>query len=343
MLEFDVAEVIDYDYTYSYIDPLTNPGSTNNLFAIKCRSCGTYFNLDPFLAKPSDMNMKRIPLIGEYVLIYRTYNQNASNTNRRFQAWYYLTTIDLQSNTNANILPGISKNLSQDEIDKIKPGKTFKLSDQSISPLQPYEGDSIIEGRFSNSLRFGSTVNLHGNSKHYTIPTPWDGSNGKQGDPIIILSNGRKNYPRKRFVSEDIQNDASSLYLTSTQKLPKLTLNTDIKTGESVSAFNKSQFIGVADRIILKSKTDSIILDSLKSIEINTPLLSVGISRNKENGLHSTETKDILNTILDIIKYGLIAGDSPVTINPALRGIFEQQLSDSFNTIDNKLIKQDKS
>jgi hypothetical protein len=275
---------------------------------------------------PANANIKQIPVIGENVLIFQGYNQKSSFLKREIR-WYYLSVINIQSNINNNILSVNSSEFTPDPL----------FTDTPISPLQPFKGDVLIEGRWGNTIRLGST---QPNSSEYSIQPKW---NGTTNNPIIILSNGQQTNAGKLFTIENIDIDASSLYLTSTQKLPELILNTDIKTGESVSAFNKSQFIGVADRIILKSKTDSIILDSLKSIEINTPLLSVGINSNKENGLHSTETKDILNTIIDIIKYGLIAGDTPVTINPALRSIFEQQLSDSFSTIDNKTIKQDKS
>lgn len=355
-IEFDVAEVLEFDYTYQYVDPSTNPNAANNLFAIRCRSCGSYFNLDPFIAKPSDINIKRIPLVGEYVLIYRTYNQNATNENRKNQSWYYLSTIDLQSNIHANILPGISKRQSQSEIDSSTPGKTFKLSDRAISPLQPYEGDLLLEGRFGNSIRFGSTVDLNGNMDRYTVNVPWKGS-AKQGDPIIILSNGRKNLPRfsSFYVSENIETDASTLYLTSTQKLPNFKLNNILRTKDvdSESSFNASQFIGVADRIILKSKSDIIVLDTKKSIEINTPYLSIGVKdiEQKEFGLHSTQVKSILKTLIDMIKMGgLVAGDTPVTINPLLKSYFqpkldepwEDQQSGTGQKIDNVNILHDK-
>jgi hypothetical protein len=38
----------------------------------------------------------------------------------------------------------------------------------------------------------------------------------------------------------------------------------------SESAYKKSQLVGVADRIILKSKTDIVVLDSPKAIVLNT-------------------------------------------------------------------------
>jgi hypothetical protein len=70
-IQFDVAEVLEYDYTYRYVDPAQPDGNVNKLFALRVKSCNSYFNEKPFIARPINMNMKRIPLVGEFVLIYR--------------------------------------------------------------------------------------------------------------------------------------------------------------------------------------------------------------------------------------------------------------------------------
>lgn len=340
-IQFDVAEVLEYDKTYQYIDPNDPDSNTDKLFAIKVRSCTEYFNKKPFIAKPSNINIKQIPLVGEFVLIYKTFNQ-VSTADKWRESWYYITAVDIQSSVHANLLPGLSGGKTQEEIDNTKPGKTFDF--RIVSPLQPYEGDFLLEGRWGNSIRFSSTVDLNGTQSHYHVNVPWKGS-ANQGDPIIILSNGRKSKSNKKFVVEDIQTDDSSLYLTSTQKLNSLRLNNTIRTSDAETAFNRSQLIGTADRIILKSKSDIIVLDSKSTVEINTPLLSIGQKANslKEYGLHSEQVKDLFDTIIDILNFGLIAGGTPVTVNPALKGFFDSQIQLAKSNIDNKLIKQDKA
>ncbi len=341
-IQFDVAEVLEYDKTYQYFDPEDTESNTDKLFAITVRSCSDYFDKKPFIARPGSSNIKQIPLVGEIVLIYKTFNQ-ASNSTKRRESWYYLTPIDIQSSIHANLLPGLSGGKSQEQIDKTKPGKTFKF--RIISPLQPYEGDLLVEGRWGNSIRFGSTVDLTGTQSHYNIPSPWKGSGGgdlEQGSPIIVLSNGRKNKPNKQFVVEDIQTDNSSLYLTSTQKLTKFRLNNAIRTSAGETSFNGSQFIGVADRITLKSKSDIIVLDSKTSIEVNTPLLSIGTKSDKEPGLHNEPVKELFTAIINILQTGLRAGSMPVIIDPAVLALYERTLN-SIDDIDNKQIKQDKA
>ena len=90
----------------------------------------------------------------------------------------------------------------------------------NIKPLLPYEGDTIIEGRFGNSIRFGST--------NISDKIPKENKNrwsneGNAGDPIIIIRNGQRtediNNKGWQHTLEDIDKDASSIYITSNQQL----------------------------------------------------------------------------------------------------------------------------
>ena len=312
-VEFDVAEVLEYDRTYNYIKPETGNSNVSELFALHVRLCSKYYNARSVLAKPSNMNIKQIPMVGEFVLLYKTFNQESTALHKR-ENWYYITSIDVQSSMNENMLPGLSSELQQQAIDNIKPGKNFTRT--AISPLQPYEGDLIIEGRWGNSIRFSSTIDLTGPQDHYNIPVPWKGANA-QGDPIIILSNGQKNLPQKQFVSEDIQTDNASLYLTSTQKIPNLLLGNAEKRNSlsciypNESEFAKSQFIGVADRIVLKAKTDVVVLDSPIGIILNTTgEVKLGNDEANESMVHGQVLLQILQKIINQLQSSVQIGDT---------------------------------
>jgi hypothetical protein len=58
-------------------------------------------------ARPSISMYLQIPLIGEHVLIFNAYNQETTLTNTGIQ-WYYFKPYAIQSNINANLVPGIS-------------------------------------------------------------------------------------------------------------------------------------------------------------------------------------------------------------------------------------------
>ena len=308
-IQWDVAEVLEYDYTYSYIFPDEGKVNTDNLFALKVKSCSTLFNNKFMIARPANNSIKRIPLVGELVLIYKTFNEQSSKFKRR-ESWYYVGTVDLQGSINENMLPGIAGEKTQDEIDKTKPGRTF--SRKPVAPLQPFEGDTIIEGRLGNSIRFGSTVNISTTDRsvsendtlvptyYYVEPTWKSPDNKTYGNPIIVLSNGRKELTNKQFIIEDPNIDASSLYLTSNQII-SLTLS---KPTTKNNSFTGSQFIGVADRLILSAKTDVIVLDSKKAIILNTlEDVRIGGDDADERLVHGEVLKEILDKIISHLLY----------------------------------------
>lgn len=312
-VEFDVAEVLQYDYTYQYI-PTGRPDTTvNNLFAVKVRSCSRLFNDEVLIVRPAEMYSKRIPLVGEFVLIYRTLNQESSATGKRRYQWYYISTVDLHSSINENRLPGISSDdATQTQIDAESPGYTFKS--KTVSPLQPYEGDYILEGRWGNSIRFGSTVTYE--EGLYSKIANWRGDTA--GDPIIILSNRKpeSNKLYKEFITEDLETDAASIYLTSTQRINNLILNNDplkIKPSE----YNKSQLIGSSDRIVLTTKSDSVVIDSRKDIQLlASNKIFIGNGKlGYEGVVQGTKLVSVLNYIISALNTGMQTSDgTPVTL-----------------------------
>jgi hypothetical protein len=305
---FHVAEVIDSkSNTYKYIGD--GPDKTSDkLFTITVQIVNRVTKeYESYACKPFNMNIKQIPLIGEHVLIFKAYNQETTLTKTGIE-WYYFSPYSIQSSINSNLLPGISYNtISEADAQKIKPGVNFEA--KSISPLQPYEGDLMIEGRWGNTLRFGSTTK----NEPGLINSSWHGAASTVGDPIIILSNGQINKPNKQFVVENIQTDNASIYLTSTQKIKQFKLQNKLKIGSSESAFSKPQLIGTADRIILTAKTDIVAIDSQKGIELDAPKINIGISDEKEPLLHSTATIELLKKLIQICQIGFVDSNGSVS------------------------------
>ena len=81
-------------------------------------------------------------------------------------------------------------------------------------------GDVIYQGRWGNSLRFGSTV------KTDSVDNNTWSETGENGDPITILRNGQDpNSSSEGWIpiTEDVNNDLASIWFTSTQKIPLTT------------------------------------------------------------------------------------------------------------------------
>ena len=326
------GEVIDINSdTYELTNTESN-SNINTLFTVKVliKENGNTRLID---AKPADINIKRIPIIGEVLIIIQLFNHTTSVDSRGYQ-WYYLNPIGIKSSINNNILSVNSTEFKPDS----------KFVESNVPLLQPYRGDLLIEGRYGNSIRFSNTVDT-ANSKYTNTPS-WSGNSlatGNNPSPIIILSNGRKIDSVKSFTVENIQTDASSLYLTSTQSFPSLKLHNDLSSkADNASSFSKSQFIGIADRIILKSKTDIIALDSNSTIELNSPLLIIGNKQDseKEWGLHSTEVIEMFNEFFYLITLGGLKDSTgmPIIADPA----FADKFLDIREKLENKKIRQDK-
>jgi hypothetical protein len=199
--------------------------------------------------------------------------------------FYYFQTVNLWNNVHHNALPNTLANSStnaqnyesteagvevqsDESINDINLGLTFQER-VGIRNLQPYEGDVLIEGRWGNTIRFGSTVND-------SIPlNPWSNS-GVNGEPITIIKNGQTETQDDPWVPqvENINTDKSSIYLTSNQTIPIGASNTDYSSytpsfGEvpsSPSSYNGSQVIVNSGRLLFNSKSDHILLSSARTI-----------------------------------------------------------------------------
>jgi hypothetical protein len=160
-------------------------------------------------------------------------------------------------------------------------GKFVERTD--IHPILPFTGDNIFEGRFGNSIRLGSTV-----KSNSLYQNNWS-TTGQEGDPITIIRNGQPpSSPDEGWLPtvENINNDLSSIYLTTTQRIP---INVSSKNYSGISAdqipsypisYKENQIILNSGRILFNSTTDSILLSSQKVISISANE-DIGISTRK--------------------------------------------------------------
>jgi hypothetical protein len=264
---------------------------------------GTSISSNSF-ALPYDAQLKTYPLINEIVLLFSLPSQNLGKYSSA-EKFFYQKPLNIWNHPHHDAYPNlpITNNSNQlndyqasGSIRRIEDGDTeIELNSSNpsqntfkekadIHPLIPFMGDSLMEGRYGQSIRFGSTAKSLSDYRNN-----WSES-GDNGDPILIIRNGQ---PEKLKddrgwipITEDLNKDLSSIYLTSYQKIPFNIANEDFfaydqnNTPEKPALFSSPQIILNSNRVVLNAKTDSILISGQKS---------VGLSSNKSINLEASQ------------------------------------------------------
>ena len=269
-------------------------GEWNGLGTIEYDSVSTP-NLFPNviwpLAKPVSPNTKALPLVNEIVYLISLPNTGIGQTTTNKIA-YYINTVSIWNHPHHNGYP-VNSNIpppsQQKDYDQSTLGSVRRVTDQSteiflgntfversnIHPLLPFEGDIIQEGRWGNSIRFGSTI------KTKELPSiglnNWSQGTSTSGDPITIIRNGQPSNvdPRGWLPTvENINTDLTSIYLTSTQTIPLNASSVSYfsypsNPPEDINKFSGPQLIYNSGRIVLNTNQDHLLLSSIKSVNLN--------------------------------------------------------------------------
>ena len=334
-------------------------------------------------AKPAFSNIKQFPLINEVVYLFSlplpTSQEEPDNAGN-----YYFTPINIWNSQHHNAVPnGLILNAEQapdysstraglvrrvqDEGTEIFLGDTFN-EEPNIHPLLPFEGDLIYEGRWSNSIRFSSTVTGSSND--------WSAT-GSNGDPITIIRNGQNpNIPTDGWVPtvENINGDLSSIYLTSTQKLPLQASSINYNSYSSSPPTTPNQFAGKqlilnSGRLVFNTTTDHLLLTSKKSINLNaiegvyldTPNVVLNSTSIKLGSKDATESlmlgdktvtllSDMLDQLISVVNdlgqlaaKPIVGGAAPDPKLIATTARAKIKLTNSKNKLNTLLSKQNKT
>lgn len=252
-------------------------------------------NSKTLVAKPLFPNLTNYPIENELVICVKAPSRYSQQVTSNLDN-YYFPPINMWNTNHLNALPNsiTNKPIQSDNIvhgdfeiengavniieDNLQPTDpkpasiTFPEKD-NIKPLLMFEGDVIYQGRWGNSIRFGSTYkNVTTNPK---FQNSWS-SVGDLGSPITIIRNGQKWTDQEYgFITEDINRDYSSVWLTSNQQLPNLSLAEETynyydKVITLPSLYTGAQAIITSGRIILNAKTDNVLISADKSIALNS-------------------------------------------------------------------------
>ena len=292
------------------------------------------------LATPLFPNLKNYPLVNEYVLIVRGPSNINPDIGSELKNFYvsitslwnsqHMNAVPISLNPDSYVAPSLNKSYTSIETGNVNrpptqnqsidlngnSGGTFEEKGD-IHPILSFAGDNIFEGRFGNSVRLGNTSKAGG-----IITNNWSaGNNTKNGDPITILKNGQPPSGSSEGylpITEDINNDPTSIYLTSTQKIPIEVASSKQDSGEgstvpfsnlsknppqSPKSYNAPQVILNSGRLLFNSTTDSIMMSSQKSI----------FAEARENiGIKSMGGNLTLQSDKGIVSLGGISSEQPI-------------------------------
>jgi hypothetical protein len=276
------------------------------------------------VAYPLRNDFKKLPLKNEIVLLISAPGNELDGSNLNVKT-YYDTIVNLWNHPNHAAFP--------DNIDKeLDLGKDIEeLTD--VNPMQPFPGDIILDGRQGQSLRltgFPSPKNEFVDSTNI-------------GKPLTILSNGQKQADNPYDpIIEDVNEDASSIYLTSDHLVPLSQVRDKTDSYGTNPApplanqYKGSQVVVNGGRLYFNAKEEGIFLNSNEYLELQSNYINVdgvkevsldaeliflgaGVAAAsqgvKEPVLLGNATLQTLNSLVEIVKGMANAMSKAITVD----------------------------
>jgi|TARA_R110000824_G_scaffold2627_4_gene12168 hypothetical protein len=281
-------------------------------------------------AKPLISNSKQFPLINEIVYLILAPNTSIGGFTQSQNA-YYVNVVSLWNHPHHNGFPSNPQTpppAQQKDYQQTQAGSVRRVTDQSteinlgntfiersnIHPLLPFEGDILQEGRWGNSIRFSSTIK---NTQTGQSQNNWS-LTGTSGDPITIIRNGQGNQTEEGWIpiTEEINNNDASIYLTSTQSIPLIASSINYfsyPSGSSPTVPNQytgKQVVLNSGRLMFNASEDHLLLSSAKSIglssagtvNIDTPTFTVQTDKIYLGSKNATEPLMLGNSTVDLLR-----------------------------------------
>lgn len=187
-------------------------------------------------AKPMFSAIKQYPLEGEFVLIFPGPGERMNDI-RQAPGYYYTPAYNLWNDSHHNAFPDLGdysqyiSDIRRSYLDSFETNQATNTTatgsttmplgpnfaeKSNVRSLRQFTGDVTVEGRWGNSIRFGSTSAVPRDAN------PWSRRGSAPGNPITIIRNGQgeqgNNVPWIPTV-ENINRDPSSIYLTQGQEI----------------------------------------------------------------------------------------------------------------------------
>lgn len=187
------------------------------------------------IARPLTNCLIQYPIPGEIVYLVAGPSRK-QNDARNSKDYYYLPAFSVWNSPHHNAMPdlgdvaattntadssyqqsstsGHTNNVGAPTKDQYVLDPSF-IEKSNIKKLYQFTGDLTLEGRWGNSIRFGSSLKADSKLNY------WSDSNA-DGDPITIIRNGQGATSNQQGYVQTVENvntDASSIYLTAGQNI----------------------------------------------------------------------------------------------------------------------------
>lgn len=215
----------------------------------------------PF-AFPSTTGIRVFPIVNEVVILDNLPSQKVTDKDRIAHKTYYRASpINIWNTPNSNMV-------INSKVEKIKTEPFIENSE--IKPLLPYPGDTLIEGRYGQSIRFGGTK--------FKTNTYSDDSNN--GAPFTFISNGQEATEESiRHTLEDVNKDASSIFLTSNHTVPLKQVRDKNKAWKKpptkADTYQGSQVIINGGRLYFNSKDESTLFSTKEAFGVTSKTVNL--------------------------------------------------------------------
>lgn len=210
--------------------------------------------VDGGIAYPFYQSFKTIPVIGEIILILP--GPKPGGKQRGPSGDYYLPALNMWNHPQAGIV-------SDDSFTPVPDREWRETADTNA--LYPYPGDVILEGRKGQSIRLSESLSK----------TPWQGARADLSTIAIVSGVNTTGRPDE-FVTEDINKDASSIYLLQGQRIP-LEITHQWKRGEISSygtqtlpldakSYTGNQVILNSGRVYLNASSEHVLISAQQHV-----------------------------------------------------------------------------
>jgi hypothetical protein len=337
-------------------------------------------------AYPFIPQMKNYPLVNEIVFLIAIPSKFVEGNNTFSLDYYYLPAAGIWNHPHHNAYPDVrsydqlqaqsvndysSINGDGTVVRRVEDGSTeinlnsptnpsqqTFVEKSNIHPILPFSGDVIYEGRWGNSIRFGSTTILPPNSTteapNKMFQNNWSAT-GSSGDPITIIRNGQPTNSTDEGwipITEKVSRDLSSIYLTSYQQIPFSLANENFISyttpPTTPSQYTNPQIILNSNRIVINAKSDSVLISGQSSVgissngSVNIDATSHYISSNdiKLGSKNATQPVLLGNDTVDLLVQLTEAVKNLASILQVQRDYPGGALTTSYNSIAGNVLTQ---